>query len=67
MPAWPREHDSLVVVVVVIGQELMPVIRISFAVTGLTEYCTILHFLSVRPSSVCHTHDISIFLNNLMV
>ena len=67
MPAWPREHDSLVVVVVVIGQELMPVIRISFAVTGLTEYCTIFHFLSVRPFSVYHRHDISIFLNNLMI
>ena len=68
MPAWPREHDSLVVIVVlVIGQELMPVIRIPFAVTGLTEYCTIFHILSVRPSSVCHRHDISIFLDNLKV
>ena len=73
MPAWPCEHDSLVVVVtvVVIDQELMPVIRIPFAVTGLTEYCTIFHFpLSVRLSvhlSVRHRRDISTFLDNLMV
>ena len=52
MPAWPCEHDSLVVVVtvVVIDQELMPVIRIPFAVTGPTEYYTIFHFPLVRPS-----------------
>ena len=53
MPAWPCEHDSLVVVVtvVVIDQELMPVIRIPFAVTGPTEYYTIFHFPFVLRSS----------------
>ena len=64
MPAWPCEHDSLVnvVTVVVIDQELMPVIRIPFAVTGPTEYYTIFHFPFVR-----HRRDVSIFLDNFMV
>ena len=68
MPAWPCEHDSLVVVVtvVVIDQELMPVIRIPFAVTGPTEYYTIFHFPFVRPY-VRYRHAVSIFLDNLMV
>ena len=69
MPAWPCEHDSLVVVVtvVVIDRELVPVIRIPFAVIVLTEYCTIFHFPSIRPSSVRHRRDISTFLGNLMI